>query len=168
MNLLKDNRLLSDSSSNYKSVSGLISQTTVSQTSGVLIADEKLYVIYTLNPGDDFANVGFTGVGIPFLATRTTPTSWIAGTEVINLTDSAPELIILDNDLSELSTLYSSVGNYTIEANPKTFTINKTWTMLAPIGEGELMQRLTDDQIAIQTGTDGSLNETSFEIRVYN
>ncbi len=92
----------------------------------------------------------------------------MSGTEVIDIEDSAPELIILDNDLSELSTLYSSVGNYTIEANPKTFTINKTWTMLAPTGGSELMQRSSDYEIAIQTSADNSLNNTSFEIRVYN
>ena len=51
------------------------------QTSGSLITGQD-YIIYILNGGDDFTNVGYLTPGVAFTATGTTPTTWTNGTEV--------------------------------------------------------------------------------------
>jgi len=50
-------------------------------TSGTLVVGRS-YIIYTLNAGDNFTNVGYVSTGVPFVATGTTPTTWANGTEV--------------------------------------------------------------------------------------
>ena len=51
------------------------------KTSGELEID-KQYIIHSINPGDDFSNVGFIQLHHIFTATGTTPISWTNFTEV--------------------------------------------------------------------------------------
>ncbi|MCB1712245.1 MAG: hypothetical protein KDH96_07155 [Candidatus Riesia sp.] len=96
----------------------------VSQTSGVLEVGKE-YIIPLLVIGDDFSNVGYTSDLTPFIATGTTPTNWSNGTEVINLTDSAPTVVELENNTGETfdwvydydEGVISNVSNNILEPN---------------------------------------------------
>lgn len=62
-------------------------------TSGVLTIG-KTYTIFNLLTGDDFSNVGYASLGVPFVATGTTPTVWINGTAIYSdMVITATELI---------------------------------------------------------------------------
>lgn len=78
-------------------------QLTINPDSGYneLVKGES-YVIESLNGSDDFSNVGFVEVGVPFVATGTTPTNWSNSTTVftfygmikdytLEITDQAPK-----------------------------------------------------------------------------
>lgn len=60
-------------------------------TSGNL-TEGKNYIIYDLQPGDDFSNVGFTTEGTVFTATGNTPVSWSNQTEVEETVCDTPTL----------------------------------------------------------------------------
>lgn len=88
-------------SKNWKIKVGVLNEL----TSGTLEVGKK-YVIYAVKVGDDFSNVGFVAVNVPFIATATTPTSWGNFTEVIpvfydikevvNTTGGTMSLVIID------------------------------------------------------------------------
>lgn len=61
------------------------------------------YIIYNLQAGDDFGNVGFTTEGEVFEATGTTPTSWVNGTEVIDTFCDTPELVSEENSIGVIT-----------------------------------------------------------------
>lgn len=60
-------------------------------TSGKLIVGAS-YIIYNLNAGDDFSNVGYLTDGEVFTATEEEPTVWSNETEVIKTNCDTPEL----------------------------------------------------------------------------
>lgn len=45
-------------------------------TSGALTIG-KTYIVSSFEFGDDFSNVGYVSEGVPFIATNTTPTTWV-------------------------------------------------------------------------------------------
>jgi hypothetical protein len=71
-------------------------QLTINPDSGYNeLVEGESYVIESLNGSDDFSNVGFVEVGVPFVATGTTPTNWSNSTTVF--------------------TFYGMVKDYTLE-----------------------------------------------------
>lgn len=66
------------------------------------------YLIEFLQEGDDFSNVGYESDNIPFIATGTTPTSWVK-TSVIDLTNSQPSVIILEDTIKDVKIKYGIV-----------------------------------------------------------
>jgi len=155
-------------SANPKVYVALLTQTTVSTTSGLLVVG-KTYVINTLAAGDDFTNVGYVSVGTPFIATGTTPTVWTNSTKVINFTDSAPVATVLENSLPLAPTYsYVSGGNFIASAIGM-FPLGKTCPRIengiSAIGsvQTNAAKRDSDDTIKIS----GALDSTCFEIHVY-
>lgn len=61
----------------------------LTEVTAPLIVGEQ-YLIQTLAVGDNFTNIGFTEVDTPFVATKTTPTTWTNGT-VVYLTKETVE-----------------------------------------------------------------------------
>lgn len=153
----------------YNVYVALLTQTTVSTTSGLLVTG-KTYVINTLVVGDDFANVGYVAQSTPFVATGTTPTTWTNSTEVINITDSALSAVILENTLSgDIVWGYNSGGNY-IGTLVGEFAAAKTAIFIASVKNVTVVSaaRLTDDTIEVDTnGANGALTSVPIEVRVY-
>jgi hypothetical protein len=74
---------------------------------GNLISDSvlvvgKSYVIYELQPGDIFTNVGYISEGVPFIATGTTPTTWTNSTDVYITDCGASTLTSFRNIIGEV------------------------------------------------------------------
>lgn len=84
------------------SFSALVRQNNVELESGLLSIGTR-YIIYTLEPGDDFDNVGFVSEGVSFVATATTPTVWTESTHVIDVDASVVETV-LQNTLGYAAT----------------------------------------------------------------
>ncbi len=155
-------------SANPKVYVALLTQTTVSTTSGLLEVG-KTYNIESLVAGDDFANVGYVADNTPFIATGTTPTVWTNSTVVVNITDSAPVATVLENSLPLAPTYsYVSGGNF-IASAIGAFPLGKTCPSIengiSALGsvEANAAKRDSDDTIKIS----GTLDNTRFEIRVY-
>jgi hypothetical protein len=157
----------------YMVYTALLTQTTVSSTSGLLVVG-KTYQINTLVAGDDFANVGYAAPATPFVATGTTPTVWTNSTSVLNITDSAPIATILENTLGEVPTFaYNGSGDYTLNAVSAIFLDGKTDVSISNVLDvGNPLAiyagRVSDTSIDIDTYTiDDVLVNTAIEIRVY-
>jgi hypothetical protein len=87
---IKQNNTITPIGSDSRNIwMGTISQTSVSQTSGLLTIGNT-YIINNLVGGDDFSNVGYTTPESPFQATGTTPESWSNETLVFDITSSEP------------------------------------------------------------------------------
>lgn len=104
-------------------------------TSGQLVIGTK-YIIYQLNSGDSFSNVGFSAVSIPFIATNITPTNWSNSTTVFefnaaSLNANTPNCTTTDrnkkwqikNTASQTGTCNSLTGIEAEETVEKTCTI---------------------------------------------
>ena len=76
------------------------------QTSGLLTIGEDYIIDEILSTEDNFENVGFVEVGVPFEAIDTTPTSWTGETEVTNVTtqDSGVLIVGQDYEIAEVLT----------------------------------------------------------------
>lgn len=79
-------------------------------TSGGLTVGRK-YQIDVLNAGDDFSNVGFVTLGVPFTATGITPTVWTNAT------------VVQRTDVTITIAVNEAAMNTFIEANQKTTTV---------------------------------------------
>lgn len=103
--LLKDvvsrGDLVAEDAVSYKSLSVLISQTKTILTSGLLTIGTQ-YIIFEVSSGDDFSNVGFVSVNVPFIATGTTPINWSNGTNVLNYEISKPIVSVVQNNLGNV------------------------------------------------------------------
>jgi hypothetical protein len=155
----------------------LLTQTTVSTTSGLLVVG-KTYLIMNLVAGDDFANVGYTSINIPFIATGTTPTNWTNSTEVINVTDSVPVATVLENTIGEVPTyVYENPGSYSLKTVGAIMLETKTAvTVGASRNTSKTLCEVTynsDTELLILTnnlsGTfiDNVLYQTKIEISIY-
>lgn len=152
----------------------LISQTTISQNSGVLIVGHT-YLINSLEVGDDFANVGLVTPGTSFVATDTTPTAWTAGTVAIDVTLSAPVARVLNKDdvdyLGDIAWSYSDVGEYimTFAGVSSTLCHKLISPVSVPLG-GYSFSKVSENTAALQTTdaagdpTDGLLVSTPIEV----
>lgn len=87
---------------NYKVYTAKIDTVIISTTSGTLVIG-KTYVLAGVAAGDNFANVGYLANKVAFVATATTPTVWSNGTEVTNITDSQPTVIVLQDTFPGIS-----------------------------------------------------------------
>lgn len=101
------------SGSNYKIYTTLLTQSLVSTTSGLLVVG-KTYAVIGLFDGDNFSNVGHEPLNhySNFVATGTTPTSWISSVSVLNVTDSAPVATVLENTIGNIVWTRNSIGSY--------------------------------------------------------
>ncbi len=152
----------------------LVSQTTISQNSGVLIVGHT-YLINSLEVGDDFANVGLVTPGTSFVATDTTPTAWAAGTVAIDVTLSAPVARVLNKDdvdyLGDIAWSYSDVGEYimTFAGVSSTLCHKLISPVSTPLG-GYSFSKVSENTAALQTTdasgdpTDGLLVSTPVEV----
>lgn len=70
-------------------------------TEGLLEIGKK-YIIYNLQLGDNFSNVGFLTEGETFIAIGTTPVIWENNTEVVKTFCDTPELIEQENLIGEI------------------------------------------------------------------
>lgn len=97
-------------------------QNSIYTKSGLLVVGVE-YIINTLEAGDDFANVGFTFEGTPFIAIATTPTVWTNNTFVINVKLSAPIATVLANNTEvAFSYEYLTEGTYIVTSSKPIFT----------------------------------------------
>lgn len=160
----------------YKVYTALLNHLMTQQTSGSLIVGHT-YLINTVIAGDDFYNVGFVELGVPFNATGTTPTSWSNSTEVADLIVTAIEL---DNTIGDIVWDYTAVGTYA-GTLANAFTSNKT--ILIPLNDkltsdgypasvklyigNESIIYVSTYSDQFTTPADGLLNNTPIEIRVY-
>ena len=101
--------------STYKVYTALLTQRDIFESSGLLVSGTS-YIIYRLSSGDDFTNVGFTAINVPFVATGTTPTNWIHNTEVYDYELTKPTAVVLENtsftfnwDMGEIN--WDELGN---------------------------------------------------------
>lgn len=94
-------------------------------TSGTLTVGVS-YEITTFETGDDFTNVGApsNANGVKFIATGTTPTVWTEGS-TLAWDNGAPVLIIYENTIGNIWTLYGEPSTYYINSDAL-FTDNKT------------------------------------------
>lgn len=67
----------------YQTVHNIPNAPTTAQTSGTLQIGTQ-YTINTLLGSDSFRNVGYVSLGVPFIATGTTPSTWASSTEVFS------------------------------------------------------------------------------------
>lgn len=114
-------------------------------TSGSLVVG-KNYIIYELNPGDDFSNVGFTSEGTLFTAIENIPTNWTNFTEVEETVCDTPNLDefqvligqvdgeFVNREESEFPESYedfpSSSCNFYVTANDGTYVRDTTFEYL--------------------------------------
>jgi hypothetical protein len=147
----------------YNIFSAKIDLTLVITTSGLLEIG-KTYVIESLNPGDDFTNVGFppmAAAGI-FTATGTTPTDWTNGTVVTNMTDSQPVVNKLQDTIGVTVTLEWILTSQLTMTFRKTnaFPESKFWNNTSNIA------RVDNSLLVANISTLPAFNQ--YEFRVYN
>jgi hypothetical protein len=141
------------------------------------------YVINSINPNQDFTNVGApnNNIGTYFVATGTTPTSWNDSAELYYNT-GAPVATVLENTIGNIWFTYIGIGVYLINSN-ELFTIDKTINTIDQTGN---ISRATDGiyycyALTTDTSTisfqvldstisniDSQLFQKLIEIRVYN
>lgn len=151
--LIKRCNILSDDLYDCKKLAGNISQVTVSAITGLLIPGNK-YIVYQLNDGDDFSNVGYVSTGVIFTATGTTPRVWSSLSIVIDCTLSIPILSTVGtNSIGNIVwTPYSyAVYRGTLAGafkSPTFFSSLNSTTIYAPI-----LTRIDDNTIQIDFTT---------------
>ena len=154
-------------------VQSLLSQDTPSLTIGVTyqIVDDGGF-------GWDFTNVGAPNndLNTYFIATGTTPASW--GTNaMLQYNTGTPEAIVLENTIGYIWFTYDDTGQYGINLDD-TFIEEKTFILTPSSGyDSNVLQggggdpysiyRFSDNKCSILT-SNGSLNKSPIEIRVYN
>ena len=141
----------------------------------------RTYVITNYQSGDDFTNVGApsNSTGIKFVATGNTPSVWTNSSE-LSWNYGAPEVIILENTIGNIWFTYSQTGLYLLNSEI-VFPTNKTVVQNTFTSEVDgtglkiiIVQQESGTNFYIgsvffpETPTDGILNNTSIEIRVYN
>jgi hypothetical protein len=167
----------------YKVFSALITQSGTSNSLSLTSGATTAGVTYRIASDID---VDFTNVGAPnnnqgtyFIANGGTPNSW-GDDGALVYDEGAPIVNILENTLGNIWFNYSDIGLYYIYSE-SLFTDLKTWNIISNnslgLGIGQSfkqIQRVTSDLLQIET-TDGSynssngvINQTSMEIRVYN
>ena len=85
----------------------------------------KKYRVDTLQVGDNFTNIGYTTVGVAFIATGTTPTTWTNNSSVSLIQQ---DLIIFYNDLAPTVVIENTNSlDYNIKITNGGFVANKTF-----------------------------------------
>jgi hypothetical protein len=166
----------------------LLTQSGGDDFDSIAAGNTTIGITYQINgsiAGDDFRNIGGPLIttngefqGTYFVATGTTPTNW-SGNTVLIYNTGAPVVTVLENTIGNIWWTYNSVGTYFANSSGL-FIVNKTLTLVYENSidvEGAVTQvlfdRISNNQINTQTGSDGALYDTSIinrpiEIRVYN
>jgi hypothetical protein len=137
------------------------------------------YMVRYLASGDDFSNVGYVANEVPFVATGTTPTTWINGSQVIEILSSVfPTFEVIENTLGiTLTVSCKDAISFFINSNLPVFIQNKT--VCFPSGfldNNEIIQsrgisRLNNSTIVLGQVTPlGNYSDYPYpiEIKVYN
>jgi len=122
----------------------------------------KVYRVITLEPGDDFSNIGYVAEDTLFTATGTTPTAWTASDVVFEDFEIVPHFNDIDVNLTtDIQKI--GVGNtqYFLKITNNKFIDNKLYTS----GLGDL---LPIDTNTIEVTSTLSTAFTYFKIEVYN
>ncbi len=140
--------------------------------------------ITELNPVDDFTNLGAPNndEGTKFLATGTTPSSWL-NKSTLNFNSATPIIKILQNTIDRVYLENSGVTGSWVLASDHSFDPEKTFCQFNPLGDDGSTPKIglvsvsTDNKIMInQFNPDGSPADTlgdgefmfgTLEIRVY-
>lgn len=142
-------------------------------------------VTYTIYDPGIGAEADFTNVGAPnnlegtqFVATGTTPNSWGIDA-VLKYNTGAPVVKVLENSIGNIWFVYENPGYYFVKSDGL-FTDFKTFSIIgnvmdldgypAPVGITYIgdINSITIQTSPFQSNTDGLLNKTPIEIRVYN
>jgi len=128
---------------------------------------------------DDFTNVGASSNtnGVKFIATGTTPTSWLAGS-TLGANSAAPTVTILENTIGNIPWTYSSEGVYQATSSllndSKTLLFVQATSNNSPNNVGYYL-RFSDPDVLELTllvegygPSDNWLLNTPIEIRIYN
>ena len=168
----------------YKVYTALLTQSGSPSNEGLNSGELTIGVTYTINTyseGDDFTNVGAPSNidGVSFVATGTTPNTWIGGTTLVYNT-GAPVVTVLENTIGNIHFTYNGVGYYIASSEPESlFPVGKTVCFLGSVGDDSaspaygFLRLGGSDQCRIltqinNTNEDNVLFNTPIEIRVYN
>jgi hypothetical protein len=163
LNLIIDFIVEKTAASSYGEIAFKPTQETISTTSGALVVGKK-YLILALEVGDVFTNVGYVEPNTIFTATGTTPTTWTEGTVVINVTDSAPVLGQVINNIGTITTSYVAPGKTRLHS-AALFTENLTFfpTQIGLLDEDATktfkLTWISSSIIEIETFTEGVLTD---------
>jgi hypothetical protein len=158
----------------YRVYTALLSQSGtesyVNITSGLLTVGVT-YKIDDASGNPDFTNVGApsNALGTFFTATGTTPASW--GSATLEYNPGAPEVIVLQNTIGSVSWGFSENGVY---FTPESFDITRTTVNLSnnSLSNGTYTDMSAwlsgDGNVFVDSTSNGVLNNTTIEIRVYN
>ena len=168
----------------YKVYTALLTQSGAGNygtlNSGTLTIGVTYRIVQDLT-GMDFTNVGSPNndVGTYFVATGTTPNSWGVSPsgDTLEYNDGAPIATVLENTIGNIWFTFFDTGRYYANSN-ELFTDNKT-AVFGGYYDGDLVVYVdylsannSSSGIYIQTGdpiaSNGYLNNTPIEIRVYN
>lgn len=171
----------------YKVYTALLTQSGesnwVNQTSGTFTVGVT-YKFDTYSGVDDFSNIGGppaapygTWDGYSFVATGTTPLVYTNSSSIDHNT-GAPVVTVLENTIGNVWFTYNDVGYYKILSTDDLFTNNKTFVLLGPYVDPEARiiyasSQIDSNNIIIGNTSDGgptngALQNTPIEIRVYN
>lgn len=104
-------------------------------TCGQLVVGQR-YIIQTLNPSDDFSNVGAQNiVSEEFIATGTTPTSWTGGSLLI--TPQPPTAAAIKNTIGNIILRRDDPGIYEAYL-PNGFPKDRTVVLIGSLAQGAM------------------------------
>jgi hypothetical protein len=107
----------------YKAI---FNQASVFQDSGLLEIGKE-YIIYQLNEGDDFTNVGYEEDGVSFVPTGTTPTTWTNNTQVLDIGASQPVIVSqFKDDFGDVELSFKAGGRIAVRSLSNPFYPLKT------------------------------------------
>lgn len=169
----------------YKVYTALLRQSGGDFFQQINSGDLEIGVTYLIQlvEGADFSNVGGSNVeGEYFIATGTTPNSWGTGGQ-LEYNAAAPVVTVLENTIGNIWFTYNGIGIYNINSI-ELFKENKTVVFIqnttddgnnssTNLGYGGLLPYNIQIITAVQSeglwlNSDGVLNNTPIEIRVYN
>jgi hypothetical protein len=162
----------------YKVYTALLTQTGANAPAVLSNSNLTIGVTYQIKTGStgpfDFTNVGAinNNIGTSFVATGTTPNNWASA--ALNYNAGAPVVTVLENTLGgDIIWTYEGTGEY-LGTLAGAFINNKTYfSGLADQSTQLKVLRLNNNVVNVGTGisgvkTNGALNVTTIEIRVYN
>lgn len=161
----------------YKVYTALLTQSGVDDPTTITGGSVTEGVSYLLLDVFDGGTWDFSNVGGPvhpeyysFVSTSNEePNSW-DGVGMLGYNTAAPIVTVLENTIGNIWFTYDNIGTYLVNSNGL-FTTDKTWAQSTVINTNPefcIFNLGNDLVIEILSGNDGSLSNTSIEIRVYN
>ena len=169
----------------YKVYTALLTQSGGDSILEITTGDLTIGVTYEIYEaaggaeGFDFTNVGApnNNLGTFFVATGTTPNSWGNNNIGLRYNEGAPVVTVLENTIGNIWFTFFDTGRYYANSN-ELFTDNKT-AVFGGYNDADTVVYVnyisgnnSNSGIYIQTGdpaaSNGYLNNTPIEIRVYN